>query len=302
MNKTVTVQTVTGRKKLASNTVTLPHEHICCFSAYLRQMSDGYLDRDGLVRQAVGVLKHMKEQYGLGLFVDCTPLNIGRDTDLLKEVSEQSQVDIVCSTGFYYNEEPIPNCMSAQTLAGFIRTDAKKVGAGIIKAAVEQPVLTDFQIKLLQASAIAHKETGLPIVLHTNAANRNGTKAAQILTEAGVDPHHITVGHLSDTDDADYVKTFAQMGCYVALDRLYGSQDEAYLQSKVRLITALCDAGYTDRILLSHDDAVFQGFSANPQLQTPRWNYLFDCILPRLNQDVAQIIAQRNPLAMLCGH
>ena len=112
--------------------ITLVHEHICCYSEYLLQMAgDKYLDKKQLISVAVEYLKFLKEKYGLQTFVDCTPVNIGRDVDLLKEVSKKSGVDIICATGFYYTEESVLFSSSPETLAEYMITDAKNVNAGI---------------------------------------------------------------------------------------------------------------------------------------------------------------------------
>lgn len=300
MNDFVEVRTVFGKKKICKGTVTLSHEHICCYSEYLNAMSKNYIDKTLLAEKSADILKKMKEKYGVGLFMDCTPVNIGRDVELLKKVSELSEMDIVCSTGFYYNDEPILDCMSAETLAEFIIEDANNTCAGIIKAAVEYVTVSPFNTKLLKASAIAQKKTGLPIILHTNANNRNGIKAMQILLDADVCPKNIVVGHLSDTDDIEYIRNFAKSGCYIALDRMYDNRTAEYVTSKIDQINALCDAGYADRLLLSHDDSVFQGFCDNPQIKTLRWSYMFEYILPRLDNAITKKILQENPLTMLC--
>lgn len=295
------IRTVLGKKKFEKSTVTLSHEHICCYSEYLNTMSDRYLSEAELIEKSVDVLRKMKEKYNLGLFLDCTPLNIGRNIEILKQVSKLSEVDIVCSTGFYYNDEPILNCASAEMLADFMIEDANNACAGIIKSAVEYEDISDFNIKLLKASAIAQRKTGLPIILHTNANNRNGLKAIEIILGENVEPEKIVVGHLSDTDDVEYIKNFTNLGCYVALDRLYDNRDEEYANAKIRQINMLCDAGCENQILLSHDDSIFQGFSDKPQINEPRWSYMFEHIAPKLDENIANKIIKENPLKMLCG-
>ena len=37
-----------------------------------------------------------------------------------------------------------------------------------------------------------------------------------------IQPNAVTVGHLSDADDPEYVKSIASYGCYIGLDRMYG--------------------------------------------------------------------------------
>lgn len=301
MDNFVEVKTVLGKKKISKNTKVLSHEHICCYSEYLNMMSKRYLDKNKLIQKSSEILKNMKEKYGVGLFIDCTPVNIGRDIELLKRISELSQVEIICSTGFYYNDEPILNCMSAETLANFIMEDANNVCAGIIKAAVEYETISDFNIKLLKATAVAQKKMGLPIILHTNANNKNGAKAVEILLEHNVEPKNIVVGHLSDTSDIEYIKGFAKLGCYIALDRMYDNKNDEYIKAKINQITSFCDEGYADNLLLSHDDSVFQGFCENPQIKEPRWSYMFEYILPKLDEFVKDKILSENPLEMLIG-
>lgn len=301
MSDFIELRTVLGKKLIDKNASVLSHEHVCTYSGYLNMMSERYLDKGELINKSADVLKKMKEKYGLGVLVDCTPLNIGRDTELLKKVSELSGVDIVCSTGFYYNDEPILNCMSAETLADFIIEDAENVCAGVIKAAVEYEEVSDFNIKLLKAAAIAQKKTGLPVILHTNANNGNGKKAVDVLLEENVAPNHIVVGHLSDTNNAEYVINFAKSGCYVAFDRLYDDKSDDYINAKVGQIIKLCESGYENKLLLSHDDAVFMGFASEPKISEPRWNYMFDYIIPKLDEKTADKILKDNAYAMLSG-
>ena len=85
------MKTVLGNISANEINAALCHEHICCYSEYLHMMScRDYLDVTRLVEKAVSELKELKLKYGLNLFVDCTPINIGRNIELLKSVSEKS--------------------------------------------------------------------------------------------------------------------------------------------------------------------------------------------------------------------
>ncbi len=282
----------------------LCHEHICCFSEYLFKMADKeYLDKDELESKSIAELKRLKNAYGMNLFVDCTPVNIGRDIELLKKVSKESGVHIVCSAGFYYTDEPVLYNMSEEKLAEYIIADAKETNAGIIKAAVEKENLSIFNEKLLKATALAHKKLGLPIVLHTNAHNKNGLYALEILLQNGVSTECITVGHLSDTEDIDYITEIAKLGCYIGFDRLYDNTSDEYISKKLKVVSKLCELGYSNRIILSHDELFFNGFDAEPKMkEITRFDYVFEYILPRLKKDISNEIIMKNPLRMLkCG-
>ncbi len=295
------INTVLGIINESKVNACLCHEHICCFSEYLLKMAGKeYLDKEKLASKSVAELKRLKDAYGMNLFIDCTPVNIGRNIDLLKKISKESSVHIVCSTGFYYTDEPVLYNMSEETLAEYIVADAKETNAGIIKAAVENEKISAFNVKLLKATALAHRKLGLPIVLHTNAHNKNGLTAVEILLRNGVRPECITVGHLSDTEDIDYITKFAKLGCYIGLDRLYNNTNEDYINKKLGVILTLCDFGYKDKIILSHDELFFNGFDANPQIKSnTRFDYAFKYILPRLKKEIADEIIRKNPIRML---
>ena len=180
------IKTVLGNIEKSRVGVALTHEHICCYNEYVYQMAgDAYMDKKAVEAAAVAYLKEMKKIYGLGTFVDCTPPNIGRDTALLRRVSEKSEVNIVCATGFYYQEEPVLFRTTADKLCEYMVTDAAAQNAGIIKCAVEKAEIGEFNEKLLRACAMAHKELGLPIVMHTNGKNQNGRAALEILFSEG---------------------------------------------------------------------------------------------------------------------
>ncbi|MBE6454789.1 MAG: phosphotriesterase, partial [Alphaproteobacteria bacterium] len=87
-------KTVLGDISESDLGVTLAHEHICCYSEYVYTMLGNlYLDKEKLVNASIKYLMELKEKYALKTFVDCTPVNIGRDIDLLKEISQKSGVN-----------------------------------------------------------------------------------------------------------------------------------------------------------------------------------------------------------------
>lgn len=296
------IRTVIGNIKEEDIGLTLVHEHICCYSEYLYQMAGkSYLDKEQLITISSHYLKELKEKYGLNTFIDCTPINIGRDITLLKEVSKKSGINIICSTGFYYTEDPLLYSASAELLAEYIVKDAENINAGIIKCAVENEEISEFNKKLLIASALAQKALKLPIVLHTNANNKNGLKALEILLSEGVKPQAITVGHLSDAEDLDYIKQIAAQGCFIGFDRLYGNYCEEYISKMIKAIVEICNAGYEDKILLSHDALFFNGFDSELTInEKPRFSYCFDNILPSLSKQIAEKVMIKNPIKMLC--
>lgn len=122
----------------------------------------------------------------------------------------------------------------------------------------------------------------------------------EILLESGVKPQRVTVGHLSGTDDIEYILKILSFGCYVALDRLYNDTSEDYISNKIKIIESLCDAGYGDKLLLSHDNMFFNGFRDEPKVNPiPGFEYVYKNIVPRLDEETADTIMSKNPVEML---
>lgn len=297
------IKTVLGNISENEVGITLPHEHITCYSEFYYKMAGKkYLDKELLLETAVRYLNEMKATYNLSTFVDCTPVNIGRDIELLKEVSKLSGVNIICSTGYYCIDDAQLISPPIEKIVEFIAEDAKKVNAGILKCAIENEVLSDFDNKILRAIAKAQRILNLPVVMHSNARNKNGKKGLEILLSEGVKPHAIMVGHLSDTYDLDYIKEIASYGCFIGLDRLYGNMTEERFKKDVNRILALFDAGYGNQVLLSHDGLVFNGFREELQPEELRFAWHFKHILPKLSKEAFDKIMIENPLKMLkCG-
>ena len=59
-------KTVLGDMPISKLGITLPHEHICCYSEYLYQMfGEKYLDKNKLLNISSEYLMSLKEKYGI---------------------------------------------------------------------------------------------------------------------------------------------------------------------------------------------------------------------------------------------
>ena len=96
------IQTVTGAISENFNKKVLIHEHVSCVSNdMLHAFGRKWLDESELIERSVKIIASMKERYGLGMIVDGTPLDLGRNAKILKEISERSGVKILASCGLY---------------------------------------------------------------------------------------------------------------------------------------------------------------------------------------------------------
>lgn len=99
--KHYTVNTVCGLKNIDELGFTLIHEHIICVAALMLKIFPNFFDYHKLKRQVIDKLREANEVYGVETLVDGTPFQLGRDVELIQEISEQSGVNIIVSTGYY---------------------------------------------------------------------------------------------------------------------------------------------------------------------------------------------------------
>jgi phosphotriesterase-related protein len=259
------VQTVTGPVAGDQLGVTLVHEHVMCASAgIVTGWPALFGSREALVERAVAILRQTVED-GVDTMVDATPFDLGRDMRLLRECAERSGMRIIASSGHWLVPSPtFTNRTVAQLAELFITeltTGAESTGirAGMIKVASEERI-EPFDRKVLEAAAIAHKETGAGILTHAAARNRIGEAQAAVFDELGVDPGRVIIGHSDDTTDITYITGLADRGYLIGMDRIACGQLPEYgaqrVPDRLRMIAELVSRGYAGSLTLSTDDPI----------------------------------------------
>jgi phosphotriesterase-related protein len=200
---------------------------------------------------------------GVRTFVDPCPMDLGRDVEFLAELSQKSGMRIVCTTGAYFEaegithtfrqlpEEEITEIYVKEITEGVAETGIR---AGAIKIATGSRVVSAYEKKLVTAAARAAKETGVPLISHTQDASC-GHDQIDLVTAQGVAANRLVVGHSDGTPDHWYQRSLAERGAFVGFDRFGISlfvSDDVRIQNVLRL----ADAGHTERILMSHDSIV----------------------------------------------
>ena len=260
------VNTVTGPVAGEDLGFTLVHEHVVCGSAGVASGWPALFGgRDALVERAVEVLRRAVVD-GVTTIVDATPFDLGRDVTLLAECSRRSGMRIIASSGHWLVPSPtFTNRTTAQLAQLFITelttgADGTTIPAGMIKVASEERI-EPFDRKVLEAAAIAHRETGAAILTHAAARSRIGEAQAAVFEELGVDPGRVIIGHSDDTTDIGYITGLADRGYLVGMDRIpcgalpeYGAQR---IPDRLRMIAELVARGYAGSLALSHDDPIW---------------------------------------------
>lgn len=242
--------------------------------------------RESMLRRTVELLDRfhasLPEEHRPGALVEATPIRVGRYPALLRDLANRSKVHLIAATGFWCEAlapvHPWAHDLAAgddgvERMAGlFIReieegmedpdrrwgeafTDIK---AGIIKIGTSsrmQPIERLTHV----AAALASTETGCAITTHTNFGG--GLEEAELLVSEGVAPERIVIGHQGHLDDREheeanqYHERIAELGCYVQFDRV--GHDDYDIDKQARQIALLFEAGFTDRVLVSHDRAPY---------------------------------------------
>ncbi|MCI0893551.1 MAG: phosphotriesterase-related protein [Chloroflexi bacterium] len=308
-----TVNTVLGPIEPADLGFTLSHEHLGTNAAGLRHTYPDFVDRSGIIEQAVAELKEAYDE-GLRTIVDVSTIDLGRDVAMMEEVSRKSGVNIVAATG---NHLAVPRPfgdVSPDVIAPLYVKEIEEgiegtgIKAGIIKVASDRGGVTQPQEVVLRAAARAHNRTGTPISTHTWSPDRVGDQQVRILEEEGVDLNRVYIGHSNDDFDMDYLLGLLDKGVWLGLDRYPGGRvpGTPNWEQRTEIAKKLIDAGHRDRIMLSHDYSVPKArHGAEVQEERRRANpdgysFIARKVLPRLKElgasddDIHQIMVE-NP-------
>jgi phosphotriesterase-related protein len=285
------------------------HEHILTRAPGVTEAYPETYPRAEIADSCVAELTRLRTDFGVTTIVDHTTIELGRDPELVREISVRSGVNIVVATGSwaepaaFYQHQPAEYCASLfarECKQGIAGTGIK---AGIIKCAIDTAGLTPFIEKMIRSAALAQAATGLPVTVHSSCVNKSGLVAAQLLRDCGADMPAVIIGHAGDTDDFDYLYSILDTGAWLGIDRL-GIIDRFPDEGRVRVIARLCAEGLADRIFLSHDASCWSGRLTQEYKRAvrPDWNFrhFFVTIAPQLRaagvaQSDLDLILTANP-------
>lgn len=292
----------------------LCHEHVVCISHAMKAgFGDRWFNTEEVIDYAVKLFGQAKNECGINTIIDGTPLNLGRDISLLKEVSQKSGVNIIASSGLYYTEDYFLRGKTPEFLAEFFIYECINginntgVKPGFLKCATNDAGVTDLNRITLETMAIVQRETKLPMFAHNYHAKKTAYDQLEIFGNYGVDLSKIVIGHSSSTADIAYLEELLKQGCYLGFDRIgYRCLDQA------KVIVELIRRGWEDKILLSHDYSIYID-SKNHKWSTYKENLLTSernftnvskCLLPTLEElgiSKTQInkLMHDNPIAIL---
>ena len=265
------VITTKGNKSAEAFGLILPHEHI--FVDLKQWHEPGYAQADvAEVIEFFGPVLQAAKAAGVTAIVECSPLGVGRRADIDKAVSEAHGLPIIVPTGIY-REPWIPDWAHDATEDALYEWMLKElteeiessgVQAGWIKLSAGDAGMTDCEAKILRAAARAGRETGALIGSHT-IKGRVVKDQLDMIEKAGYTAERFLWIHTQAEKDLPLRLEIAGRGAWLEYDWIGGNDDDAY----IRQIQVVVDAGYGDKLLLSHDQGWHDREKADMFLHIP---------------------------------
>ena len=243
--------------------ITLIHEHMSI------DLSNGDLGSDSyaLLREELSALYAM----GVRRIVDMTNQVMGRNVRLCEQLEKATGIEIVQSTGYYLENrmpvyiyeksvDEIAQYMIDDLTVGMDGTSKKARVIGEIASDIHQ--IRRGQKKAFLAAAIAAKETNAPIFTHTSYGTF-GYKQVELLTEQGIPPENIVIGHMDLSCDISEMLRVLDTGVTIGIDTI-GKEMPPYCKRRMPCgvspdefradaVKAIVEAGYINQLVLSLD-------------------------------------------------
>jgi len=258
-NKQNCFMTVTGIEIIDSSGLSDSHTHLWIDPENTRNDELLRIDDFQLIKK---ILLGFKKIDG-SLIIECTPYGCGRNVNVLCELSKISEVKIISVTGFhkqqYYLENSTLWSMSEKQAFEFFLdeiqngfTEAKGIGSkpGAIKIAFTG--FLEGQYMTLSCAAIkASKETGLPLIVHTEKG-LNIKELMDFFKEQQMDMTRVLLCHMDKNNDSSLHKRLIEEGVYLEYDSFlrskYNPEDNV-----IPLLKNMISSGYGEKILIGSD-------------------------------------------------
>lgn len=281
------IQTVRGEIPVDSLGLTLIHEHVLVDFIGADSVSQDRYHRDSVIQKVLPYLMELKK-FGVKTIFECTPSYLGKDPELLAELSCRSGINLITNTGYYgaVAGKYLPSHAFQESAEQLSQRWIEEVENGIqgtsiypgfIKISVnEADTLSVMDQKLVRAAALTHLSTGLTIASHTGTW-KTAVQEVEILEEMGVGPAEFVWVHAQAEENFENYQKAAQMGVWISLDGI-GWAIEPYVK---RLIFAK-ENGFLDQILISHDAGWYDPAKAHGGEFQP-YTQIFEKLMPELN-------------------
>lgn len=311
------IRTVTGDVSIEKIKNTLSHEHITFGKPGYVGDDDNCYSRETAYKNALSRIDMIKK-YNVNLVVDATTAECGRDPHLLKKLSLDTDVFIVCSTGFFKDEDNMLAILKAMSYCTDLEKELTRffikeitdgiedtgVRAGAVKTASSYGRIRPLEQVIMKAAARAALTCGVPVLTHCD----RGTMAkaqAELMLSMKMPSEKVIIGHMTSCRNLDEIRFVMDRGFTAAFDQfgilsIPGIPDD---EEKAANLLTLLREGYEDRIVLSHDTMFDRmGYISKSKPRYP--DMVYKTILPYLreneiSEDAIRKITRENLLRIL---
>jgi phosphotriesterase-related protein len=295
------IRTVLGDIPPEKFGLALVHEHVMCDFIGADKVSKGRYEVREVYETMLPYLKEIR-QLGVEGFVDCTPAFLGRDVELLADLSKASNIHILTNTGLY-KEPYLPKYVweySAGHLADMWIKEIEQgidwtpIKAGFIKIAVNPGKVIPIQQKIVRAAALCSLSTGAAIACHT-ASGIAAINVMEILEDERADLGRLIVVHCDAEEDLNIHREIAKRGAWIE----YDSVGEGNVEKILKMIEFVANEGLEDHLLLSQDAGWYNvGEPLGGKIRS--YAYLVKDFLPMMlgrdfKREFIETIMRRNP-------
>jgi len=283
------IMTVNGPIRPEMVGTCLSHEHILVDFSGADKISSNSWDID----QVISVVKPYLERvsaFGVQTFFDATPAFLGRDPELLMRISMDTGVNIVTNTGYYgaQNNKFLPQHAFEDSIDQLAEkwvkewkkgVDDTPIKPGFIKIGVDSGPLSDIHIKLVNAAALTHLQTGMTIASHTIGADA-AFEQLEILNMQGVSAEAFVWIHAQQEKDLSKHIKAASQGAWISMDGVREDNCEEY----VKMLLNLKSNNLIQKALISHDAGWYSPGEDNGGAFTP-YEAIFTTLIPQLRKN-----------------
>lgn len=285
---------------------TLMHEHIYIDLSKFKNNLDCKLDlKDSMIEE-------MKEIYKKGVrnIVELTNIGMGRNIGYLKEISKKTDMNIICSTGFYKSPY-FPNYISKLSVSEIEKIILDEILNGIDGSDVKAKIIGEIgtsknemtvdEKKVFLASISASNMTNVPISTHLTL----GTHAiyqAEFFKENGMNMQNLIIGHVDLSGDINMILKLLDYGVHISFDTV-GKNSYYKDEDRAKMLKILEEKELISKVFLSLDITRKSHLKSNGGIG---YSYLFDKFIPLLyenglNEKSVELMLRENPIKFLGG-
>ena len=267
MEQKMKINGILGPVDTADIGPTLIHEHIATLDQAMCLAYTDWYDYDYILNKFKIEIDKVKA-YGVKTFVDATPINLGRNVNLLIDAAKRVDINMLCCTGLYWYEGPWYNALEPEVLAEYLFRDLTKgiqetdTKAAFAKCSTDALFgASDTNRRMIIGTAMAAKNASVPVYTHTSDVPklRQGLYQLNVLAANGIEPYRVCIGHAFTSNDREYLVELVKSGTYIGCDQT-GYENILPIKDLAATVIYMCEQGYSKHIMLSNDKNITSDF------------------------------------------